>query len=363
MYVIIIMDKENNYKNIVVSETKTIAILLVIFYHCMLFYGGKSTSFWPLSAGITSPEVIVLTELLYNFSVPSLILCSGFLFLLSTRNHPRSRWEMFKTKVKRLIWPYFIYGALWLVPLYTFFDIPAFGRPFHTDFVSGFISMCMGVFTDHLWFLWALFWATLFFILIRNLLDGKKLIVAGALTVIAAGCIELFLSDIPYYCIAESGPFFIVFFVGILLYYFNEKIEKWDSKIYCIISLVLFAVLGLTYYLNIDNTIVSYIQNISGALLFYFIFMAFSRTSYSDKLNQSRFYNFCESRSMNIYLLNCPFMQIYFLLLYPLIGTNVFLTILCLLILSYTSVFIAVWIQNKLKIALVNKTQKTSGTV
>ena len=186
---------------------------------------------------------------------------------------------------------------------------------------------------------------------------------AGTLTVIAVAFIELFLSDIHYYCIAESGPFFIVFFVGILLYHFNEKIEKWNSKIYYIISLALFAVLGLIIYSNIDNTVVYYIRNILGALLFYFIFMAVSRTSFSDKLNQSRFYNFCESHSMNIYLLNCPFMQIYFLLLNPLIGTNVYLTILCLWILSYTSIFIAVWIQNKLKMFLVNKIpiQKASG--
>ncbi len=270
---------------------------------------------------------------------------------------------MLKNRVKRLIWPYFIYGALWLVPLYTFLDIPTLGRPLHTDFVSGFLAMCMGVFTDHLWFLFPLFWATLFFIIIRNLLDGKKLIVAGVLTVIAAACIELFLSDINYYCISQSGPYFIAFFVGILLYHFNEKIEKWNSKIYCLISLALFAVLGLIIYLNIDNAVVYNIGNILGALLFYFIFMAFSRTSFSDKLNKSRFYNFCESRSMNIYLLNCPFMQIYFILLNPLIGTNVYLTILCLSILSYTSIFIAVWIQNKLKIELVNKIpiQKTGG--
>ena len=357
------MGKSNNYtKNIAIAETKTFAILLVIFYHCMLFYKNPSP-FWPLNAGIASPGVITLTTFLGGCLVPSLVLCSGFLFLLSTRNHPRSRWEMLKNKVKRLIWPYFIYGALWLVPLYTFFDIPTFGRPLHTDFVSGFIAMCIGVFKDHLWFLLPLFWATLFFIIIRNLLDGKKLIVAGALTVIAAACVELFLFDIRYYCIAQSGPFFIVFFVGILLYHFNEKIENWNSKIYCIISLALFAVLGLIIYSNIDNTVVYYIRNILGALLFYFIFMAVSRTSFSDKLNQSRFYNFCESRSMNIYLLNCPFMQIYFLLLNPLIGTNVYLTILCLWILSYPSIFLAVWIQNKLKIALVNKIpiQKTGG--
>lgn len=357
------MGESNNYtKNIAISETKTFAILLVIFYHCILFYINP-TPFWPLNAGIASPGVITLESFLDGCLVPSLILCSGFLFLLSTRNHPRSRWGMLKNKVKRLIWPYFIYGALWLVPLYTFFDIPTMGRPLHTNFVSGFLAMCMGLFTDHLWFLLPLFWATLFFIIIRNLLDGKKLIVAGALTVIAAASIELFLSDIHYYCIGEAGPFFIVFFVGILLYHFNEKIEKWNSKIYCIISLALFAVLGLLIYLNIDNTVVSYIKKISGALLFYFIFMAVSRTSFSDKLNQSRFYNFCESRSMNIFLLNCPFMQIYFILLNPLIGTNVYLTILCLSILSYPSIFIAVWIQNKLKIALVNKIpiQKTGG--
>ena len=354
------MGRENSYsKNIVISETKTIAILLVVVYHCLLFYGFES-SFWPLSTGAASPGVLILITVLNACLVPSLILCSGFLFLFSTRNHPRSRWEMFKNKAKRLIWPYFIYGALWLVPLYTFFDIPAFGRPFHTDFVSGFMAMCIGVFTDHLWFLWPLFWATLFFIVIRNLLDGKKLIAAGALTVIVAGCIDLFLSNVHYYCIGESGFFFIVFYIGILLCHFNEKVEKWNSKVYCIISLASFVALALSYWLNIPDVAASYISSIAGALMFYFIFMAFSRTSFSDKLNRSRFYGFCESRSMNIYLLNCPFMQIYFLLLYPLIGTNIFLTILCICILSYISIFIAVWIQNKLKMALVSKIQKTN---
>ena len=204
-------------------KQKTFAILLVIFYHCMLFYKNPSP-FWPLNAGIASPGVITLTTFLGDCLVPSLVLCSGFLFLLSTRNHPRSRWEMLKNKVKRLIWPYFIYGALWLVPLYTFFDIPTFGRPLHTDFVSGFIAMCIGVFKDHLWFLLPLFWATLFFIIIRNLLDGKKLIVAGALTVITAACVELFLLDIQYYCIAQSGPFFIVFFL--LEFYYIISMKK-----------------------------------------------------------------------------------------------------------------------------------------
>ena len=130
----------------------------------MLFYKNPSP-FWPLNAGIASPSVITVTAFLGDCLVPSLVLCSGFLFLLSTRNHPRSRCEMLKNKVKRLIWPYFIYGALWLVPLYTFFDIPTFGRPLHTDFVSGFLAMYIGVFKDHLWFLLSLFWATLFFII------------------------------------------------------------------------------------------------------------------------------------------------------------------------------------------------------
>lgn len=126
---------------------------MVIFYHCILFYKNPSPS-WPLSAGIALPSIITLKSFIGVCLVPSLVLCSGFLFLLSTRNHPRSRWGMLKNKVKRLIWPYFMYGALWLVPLYTFFDIPTLGRPLHTDFVSGFLAMCMGLFRIIYGFYW-----------------------------------------------------------------------------------------------------------------------------------------------------------------------------------------------------------------
>ena len=138
-----------------------------------------------------------------------------------------------------------------------------------------------------------------------------------------------------------------------LLYHFNEEIEKWSSKIYYLIALCLLAILMITIFNYIPNTIFRYVQDILGGLMFYFIFLGFSRTSLSDRLNSSRFYGFCESHSMNIYLLNCPFMQIYFILLYPIIGTNILLTILCLLILSYPSIFIAVWVQDRLKKALI----------
>ena len=349
------MSQEVTYaKKIHISETKTIAILLIIFYHCMLFYGSESAH-WPLSTGISSPMLMPLISLLKVCLVPSLVLCSGFLFLLSTKNHPRTKFGMLKNRAKRLVLTYFIYGALWLVPLYTFFDIRTWCRPLHMDFISGFILMGIGVFTDHLWFLWPLFWVSLFFIIIRNLLDGKKLILVGALTILAAISFESILSGVSYYCIRESGPFFIIFYAGILLYYFNENIEKWDSKTYYMIALGLLGLLLLTDYFNLERNVIHYIKELFGALLFYFIFMGFSRTSFSDKLNQSRFYRFCESHSINIYLLGCPFMQIYFRMIYPIIGTNVLLTVLCLCILSYVSIFIVVWVQDKLKKGLINK--------
>lgn len=70
------MGKSNKYtKNIAISETKTFAILLVIFYHCMLFYRNP-TIVWPLNAGIASPGVIALSAFLGACLVPSLALCS-----------------------------------------------------------------------------------------------------------------------------------------------------------------------------------------------------------------------------------------------------------------------------------------------
>ena len=55
---------------------------------------------------------------------------------------------LIRKKTVRLLIPYFVYGTLWLVPTYTFFDIPNFGRDKGASLLDGYIAMALGKFSD-----------------------------------------------------------------------------------------------------------------------------------------------------------------------------------------------------------------------
>lgn len=89
-----------------------------------------------------------------NFTVvPIFVFCSGFLFQTSMQNKKTGIPATILKRTKRLLIPLFLYGLLWLVPTYTAFDIPAYGRPEGTSLLSGYKAMLLGQFCDLSWFL------------------------------------------------------------------------------------------------------------------------------------------------------------------------------------------------------------------
>ena len=335
-----------------------ICLILVIISHCVLFY--VDNKYFLEGADFYSPAATFIYKLLDVVMIPGFIFASGFLFMNSLMRRERSFGELVAERSKRLLVPYYIYGAIWLVPLYTLFDIRTFGRFEDLSLLAGYREMLLGNFSDYLWFLWVLEWVTLFFIILRPLLSGRKLIAAGVLTFIAAVLVSRYLQWFPYFKLSQAGPYLICFFFGILLRHAEDRLDLPSLPVCFGIAAVLQAAIVVYALVLPAGFLWDYLFRVMGALMMYFLFLGFSRTSLSDKMRETRFWRFLEEKSMNIYLLNCPFMYLWFRLIYPYTGSYPFQTIVCLVILSFASIFIAVLIQDRIKAALFARKEKTS---
>ena len=147
---------------------KTIGMFLVIAAHCTLFFSGNQ--FWPIRSEQENVILRWFCNLLVAASIPIFVFSSGFLIPLSLHKSNISITGLIRKKAFRLLIPYYIYGALWLVPTYTLFDIPSYGRAERTSLLNGYIAMALGKFSDVAWFLMMLFWVTLIWLLIYRFL-------------------------------------------------------------------------------------------------------------------------------------------------------------------------------------------------
>ena len=134
-----------------ISDTKAVCLLGVILFHCMLFYADNP--FFPERADFISKPVVVICSILDSTVVEGFVFCSGFLYVNSAFGKSKTVFQDIYSKVRRLIVPYLLMGTFWLVPLYTFFDITTFGRTKGMGYLEGYKYMLLGVFSDHLWFL------------------------------------------------------------------------------------------------------------------------------------------------------------------------------------------------------------------
>ena len=187
-----------------ISNIKTISLVGVVLFHCMLFYADNP--FFPESADFASPVVEFLCNIFDASLIASFVFCSGFLYAYSISYKKRTLTESIIERAKRLIIPYYLYGAFWVVPLYTFFNINTFGRPEGAGYLTGYKFMLLGCFADHLWFLWMLFWVSLIFILMKPLLQKKYLPAVFLMTVILSLIDQIFLADVSYFKISQIAP-------------------------------------------------------------------------------------------------------------------------------------------------------------
>ncbi len=307
-----------------ISDIKTICTFLVFFWHCALFY--ENNPYFPESTGIVSPAATFLGNIFNITLIASFVFCAGFLYARSLGKNKRTIPQSILERSKRLLVSYYIIGIIWLVPLYTLLDIKSFGRPENAGLAEGYKSMALGQFSDHLWFLWMLFWVALFFILLSPLIKSGKMTIVITITIVAAFIVDLYLFDFPYFKLSQIAPYLLCYCLGIWCFNKKEDIEKQSVNMHRIEALIFFAIV-LLYALvvshdpqKLQHFTVMYIARPVGALFVFFLFLVLSKSERWEKITDAKVYRYVREHQLDIYLIHMPLPYVFSRLLRPYIG-------------------------------------------
>lgn len=330
-----------------ISDLMTISMLVVVFWHCMLFF--VDNPFFPEGYDTPSASATFLSKIFDVTVIAGYVFCSGFLYANSLKRHDRTVLMSIRERAKRLLLPYYLYGIIWLVPLYTLFDISSFGRPEHAGLIDGYRAMLLGQFSDHLWYLWMLFWVSLFFILIKELVRKDRLLLVSAVTVLAAVIVELFLQGFPYFKLSQTGPYLICYLLGIIAFSCKEKTQGLPVGVRVMITLLLFAALIAYPVLMPEGVIYLYIFRAVGCVFGYFLFMTLSDAGFWKRCTSGRAYEWLSKYRMDMYLVNMPLNYLVFRALCPYFGDHAWLCILITFAVTMAGIVLIVVIKNRLK--------------
>lgn len=321
--------KKYNY----IDFVKTITMFLVIVAHCTLFFSGNE--FWFIKAEQESIVLRWISKFVVLSVVPIFTFASGFLLQLSLQKNKGSIVDLIRKKAVHLCIPYFIYGILWLVPTYTFFDIPSFGRDKGASLIDGYKAMALGQFSDVAWFLLMLFWVTLIWILLKELLKKENLIYGAMVSAVLYFVVHFYLGQIDYYKISQIDIYIIVFFVGAAFFYVSDivynTVPEWLLIVGSLVGMIPCVFLA---QLSTKRYILECILKIVIPVLFLTFSMGLCRTNVIVKLEETAVYNWLRKNSLYIYLLQAPGVYIVFGIIYPIIGSNALLCFLLLFILT-----------------------------
>lgn len=315
---------------------KTVAMFLVIVAHCTLFFSGNE--FWLIKADRESTVLRWISKFVVLSVVPIFTFASGFLLPLSLQKHKAGIVDLIRKKAVHLLIPYFLYGALWLVPTYTFFDIPSFGRDKGASLMDGYTAMALGLFSDVAWFLLMLFWVTVIWILLMVLLRKENLIYGAVVSVLLYFVVHFCLGQIDYYKISQIDIYIIVFYVGAVFFYISDIVYHSVSK-WILIAGSLAGIIACVFLaqLSTEKYILECILEIVIPVLFLLFSMGLCQTKLISKLEETAVYAWLCKNSLYIYLLQAPGVYIAFGIIYPLIGSNAVLCFLVMFILTTLS--------------------------
>ncbi len=150
-----------NQRNQIFDILKGIAIITVVLGHCLQY--GNGSDF------IESRDFFDnwLYKLIYSFHMPLFMIISGYFFYFSN-NTKRSPVKVFRNRGIRLIMPLFIWNGIYYLLHYMYNAGTA--SPFDQ------LVQYIGSSFMTLWFLWAVFWCSLVFIIVKYLFKDSILV-------------------------------------------------------------------------------------------------------------------------------------------------------------------------------------------
>lgn len=330
-----------HYPHIALLKTK--CLFWVVALHCILFFASPSP-FWKLYADAPLPWADVLASIAGSTIIQSFMFASGFLFAASWDSGKRTALQHVLRRGRRLLLPWLGVGLLWLAPLYTLFSIPAFGHPADATLLETWKTVALGLFTDHLWFLLVLFWVTLFWIITLWILQkcGRDTaLFGGMVALVAALCVQNYGGWLKWYCLWETAPFILCYYLGIVAFRNHEALDAFCRQRPVSLGAGLIALIVLLWpYANAPVS--GWIVSLLCALLLYHLFLL---NTWAYSLVQAfPPFAWLERNGFRIYLFHLPTPLLVFMWLYkPLQLPPVAFVLLNIAItLTVTSVIVAI---------------------
>lgn len=312
----------------------------VIMNHIMFFYSDNP--FWYIYADEKNDIAVYLCQI-FNFTViPVFVFCSGLLFQASIQKKQTRLLDNIVKRAKRLLLPFLVYGIFWLVPTYTILDIPAFGRPKGTSLLDGYKAMLSGHFCDVSWFLLMLFWVTLIWILLKELLKKERIVIGAAATVVLYLVFHYLLVDVDFYKINQIDIYLVIFFAGASFYWIADRLNELSFRGLMLLSVIGVAICvilapysSVTYWLYCILTVVMPICMVMFA-------MGICKSKMQSRVENTNLYKWLLVHNMDIYLLQAPGMYLSFWLVDSLIGQNFALCVIVAFIVTILIDFVLV---------------------
>lgn len=247
---------------------KTVLMLLVVFYHSILFWGEAWLDNQPVI--FESKVLSILAVWLNTFHIYGFTLVSGYIF--QYLKYEKDKYQKFLlfivNKAKRLLVPYVFVAIIWVIPIsYALFSYTS------KDIIFKYL-LCTG--PSQLWFLWMLFDIFCFVWIISNWLknDFIAIFISCIAWLIGYVCGTRFPNIFCVWTAFNYLPFFIL---GMKL---REKntcfLYKVPTILFVFMQLVLFVVYQMTssnstILYRLVNLIALYSAHILGALMSFFV--------------------------------------------------------------------------------------------
>ena len=351
--------KDLNKKIAYISNIKTVSLILIIWCHCAFFFDNNP--FFAERSDNPSMPIAYAVRILDMMLVESYVFCSGYLYGRSLLKHNRTIGQSIKERAKRLLSNYYLYGIIWLVPLYTFFDIASYGRPDHAGYLEGYRCMALGLFSDHLWFLWMLFWISVFFILVSPLIRKNRMVIVFILTVGLAVVVDMCLQSFPYFKLSQISPYLMCYLLGIMCFGQEERIDSLSKGVYSLLACICAVIIVLYVVYSPEHFIFGYIAKPAGALVEFFIFRAIDESGAWLRFTKTGVYEFFVKYRMDYYLLHMPAPFIIFRLIKDHVGSYPLLCVTINFVLTMLATTVIMLCKNKIVQGISSARVKLSG--
>lgn len=288
---------------------KSVLMLLVVLYHCVVFWTGTWFSCQPANE---SAFLSVLAGWLNSFHIYGFALVSGYLFYyLKYEKGKYAQYIPFlKQKAKRLLVPFAFVAAVWVIPIsYLFFSFDL------GEFVSKYI---LGIAPAQLWFLLMLFGVFALFYPLSNFMKENQ--VLGAVAILGIYGIGLVGQTVlpNLFQAFRACMYMPIFWLGFKLRQWGSSwLNRIPALLWLLAHILLFV---LMEYLKTSSGVIftlmrlglDFVLHVVGALMAFAVLQKLA-----NKINwqKSKVFGFVGKLSMPVYLLHQQiiYVCIYFL--------------------------------------------------